>query len=129
MKNKLLLLAGALSFALAGAAIAGQPLTLSDAQLDRVVAGAVGSAVGAADALGNLQAQTVTLALSSADFGPRKCPCDGPIGCFRLLPALAGSGEFSIRRDRASALVIRDELNGLVASVQRGARALAPEGS
>ena len=66
MKNKLLLLAGAL-FALAGAAIAGQPLTLSDAQLDRVVAGAVGSAVGAADALGNLQAQTVTLALSSAD--------------------------------------------------------------
>jgi hypothetical protein len=67
MKNKLLLLTGAWTFALAGAAIAGQPLRLSNAQMDRVVAGAVGSASGVADALGNLEAQTVTFALSSAD--------------------------------------------------------------
>ena len=67
MNNKLLLSAGASTFALAGAAIAGQPLTLSDAQMDRVSAGAVGSASSVADALGNLEAQTVTLTLSSAD--------------------------------------------------------------
>ena len=67
MKEKLLLFAGASMFVLAGTAVAGQPLRLSDAQMDRVVAGAVGSAVGLADALGNLQAQTVTLTLSSAD--------------------------------------------------------------
>jgi hypothetical protein len=35
--------------------------------MDRVVAGAVGSASGVADALGNLEAQTVTFTLSSAD--------------------------------------------------------------
>ena len=67
MKQKLLLLASASMFALAGTAVAGQPLKLSDAQMDRVVAGVVGSAVGLADALGNLQAQTVTLTLGSAD--------------------------------------------------------------
>jgi len=67
MKQKLLLFASASMFAVAGAAVAGQPLKLSDAQMDRVVAGAVGSAIGLADALGNLQVQTVTLTLSSAD--------------------------------------------------------------
>jgi hypothetical protein len=67
MKSKLLLLVGAFTFASAGFTNAGQPLTLSDAQMDRVVAGAVGSAAGVADALGNLDAQTVTLTLSSAD--------------------------------------------------------------
>jgi hypothetical protein len=67
MKNKLLLLAGASMFTLTGAAIAGQPVLLSDAQMDRVVSGAVGSATGVAEALGNLEAQTVTFALSSAD--------------------------------------------------------------
>jgi hypothetical protein len=68
MKNKLFLFAGASMIVLAGAALAGQPLTLSDAQMDRVSAGAVGSASGVADALGNLEAQTVTFTLSSADW-------------------------------------------------------------
>ena len=67
MKQKLLLFASASMFAVAGTAVAGQPLKLSDAQMDRVVAGTVGSAIGLADALGNLQVQTVTLTLSSAD--------------------------------------------------------------
>jgi hypothetical protein len=39
MKTKLLLLAGASTLALAGAAVAGQPVRLSDAQMDRLVAG------------------------------------------------------------------------------------------
>ena len=67
MRNKLLLLAGAATVMLASAAGAGQPMVLSDAQMDRVAAGAVGSAASLADALGNLDAQTVTLALSSTD--------------------------------------------------------------
>jgi hypothetical protein len=67
MSNKVLLLASACSFALSSTAIAGQPVTLSDAQMDRVVAGAIGSATSLADALGNLQAQTLTVTLGSAD--------------------------------------------------------------
>jgi hypothetical protein len=67
MKKWLLLLAGASTFAFASAATGGQPMVLSDSQMDRVAAGAVGLATGSADALGNLEAQTVTLALSSAD--------------------------------------------------------------
>jgi hypothetical protein len=69
MKNILLLLAGTSIFALASATAWGQPMILSDGQMDRVAAGAVGSATGLADALGNLEAQTVTLALGSADSG------------------------------------------------------------
>ena len=67
MRKKLLLLAGAAAVMLASAATAAQPVHLSDAQIDRVTAGAVGSATSLADALGNLDAQTVTLALTSAD--------------------------------------------------------------
>jgi|SRR6516162_2490358 hypothetical protein len=67
MKNKVLLLAFVGGFALSGTAIARQPMRLSDAQMDRVVAGAVSSAVGLAEALGNLEAQTLTFTLSSAD--------------------------------------------------------------
>jgi hypothetical protein len=67
MKTKLLLLAGAASFAFASVAAAGQPVVLSDAQMGRVAAGAVGSATSLADALGNLEAQTVTLTLTTAD--------------------------------------------------------------
>jgi hypothetical protein len=37
--------------------------------MDRVTAGAVGSATSLADASGNLGAQTLTLALGSADLG------------------------------------------------------------
>jgi len=69
MKNILLLLAGSSIFAIASASSWAQPMILSDAQMDRVAAGAVGAATGLADALGNLGAQTVTLALSSADSG------------------------------------------------------------
>jgi hypothetical protein len=67
MKNKFRLLFGASMFAFPIAATAGQPVVLSDAQMDRVVAGAVASAAGLADALGNLEAQTLTFTLSSAD--------------------------------------------------------------
>lgn len=67
MNSKLLFLVGASMFAAVGNASAGQPLALSDTQMDRVVAGTAGSAIGLADALGNLEAQTVTLTLGSAD--------------------------------------------------------------
>jgi hypothetical protein len=67
MKQKLFVSASASMLILAGTTVAGQPLKLSDAQMDRVAAGAVGSAIGLAGALGNLQAQTVTLTLGSAD--------------------------------------------------------------
>ena len=67
MYRKSLLLVSASVFAVAVNAAAGQPVRLSDAQMDRVVAGTAGSAIGLADALGNLDAQTVTLTLSSAD--------------------------------------------------------------
>ena len=67
MKQSLFLFASAPILILAGTVVAGQPLKLSNAQMDRVAAGAVGSAIGLADALGNLQAQTVGLTLGSAD--------------------------------------------------------------
>jgi hypothetical protein len=49
------------------AATARQPLTLLDAQMDRMVAGSVASAIGLADGLCNLEAQTLTFTLGSAD--------------------------------------------------------------
>ena len=101
MKNKLLLLAGATAFALAGAAVAGQPLTLSDAQMDRVVAGAVGSASGVADALGNLEAQTVTFTLSSADSVHGNALATGLAAASAsslLSPAVAASRSAAIAR-------------------------------
>src|SRR5262249_49442071 len=67
MKVKFFLFASGCTFALASGATAGQPVTLSDGQMDRVVAGAVGSANSLADALGNLEAQTLTFTLSTAD--------------------------------------------------------------
>jgi hypothetical protein len=70
MKIQFLPLATAWLFALVSPAAAGQqPLRLSDAQMDRVTAGAVGSATSLADALGNLQAQTLTFTLGSVDSG------------------------------------------------------------
>jgi hypothetical protein len=69
MNSKLFLLVSVSTCALVGNAVAGQPFQLSDAQMDRVVAGAAGSAIGLADALGNLEAQTVTLTLGSAGQG------------------------------------------------------------
>jgi len=67
MINKLFSLAtGAALLALAGTAYAGQaspvgqPLPLSDKQMDRVTAGGVGIANAAAEALGELFADTVT---------------------------------------------------------------------
>jgi len=42
-------------------------VVLTDAEMDRVAAGAAASAVSAADALGNLAAETVTFTLSAAD--------------------------------------------------------------
>src|SRR5436305_6387488 len=63
MKAQFLPLAAAWMSALVTPATAGQPLRLSDAQMDRVTAGAVGSATSSADALGNLAAQTLTFVL------------------------------------------------------------------
>ncbi len=48
-------------------ATAGHYVVLTDAEMDRVAAGAAASAVSAADALGNLAAETVTFTLSAAD--------------------------------------------------------------
>jgi hypothetical protein len=54
-------------FVFAGSASAGKAVILTDAQLDRVAAGAVASATGLADASGNLAAQTLTFTLSTVD--------------------------------------------------------------
>ena len=101
MKNKVLLLASAWSFALAGTAIAGQPVALSDAQMDRVVAGGVGSASSLADALGNLQAQTLTFSLGSADSVNGTALAMGlstASASSLLLPAVATSKSSAIAR-------------------------------
>jgi len=59
--NKILsLLAGGALLAFAGTAYAGQPLQLSETQLDRVTAGGVGIANAAALALGDAFADTAT---------------------------------------------------------------------
>jgi hypothetical protein len=101
MKNKFLLLASAWSFALSSNDIAGQPVALSDAQMDRVVAGAVGSATGLAEALGNLQAQTTTFSLGSADSVNRTALAIGlstASASSLLLPAIATSKSSAIAR-------------------------------
>lgn len=101
MKSKLLVLAGALTLASAGVANAGQPVMLSDAQMDRVVAGAVGAASGVANALGNLEAQTVTLTLSSADSAQGNALAMGLSAASAsslLSPALASSRSAAIAR-------------------------------
>ena len=101
MKTKVLLVASAWSFAMAGIAIAGQPMALSDAQMDRVVAGAGGSAAGRSDALGHRQAQTVTFALSSADAAHGTALAVGLSSASAsslLVPAAASSKSFAIAR-------------------------------
>jgi len=61
MTNKLLsLVAGAALLALAGTAQAGQAVSLSDKQMDRVTAGATALANAAAVTLGEIDAVTVT---------------------------------------------------------------------
>lgn len=61
MTNKFYsLVAGAALIALAGTAQAGQPLQLSDHQMDKVTAGGVALANGAALALGEIATDTVT---------------------------------------------------------------------
>jgi hypothetical protein len=61
MTHKLFsLVAGAALLALAGTAYAGQPLQLSEKQMDGVTAGGVALANGASLALGELFADTVT---------------------------------------------------------------------
>jgi hypothetical protein len=54
------LIAGAALLALAGTAYAGQPLLLSDKQMDGVTAGATALANAASLALGEIEAVTVT---------------------------------------------------------------------
>jgi len=66
-KASLLSLFATWMFVCAGPASAGETMILTDAQLDRVVAGAVASAAGFADASGNLAAQTLTFALGTVD--------------------------------------------------------------
>ena len=61
MTNKFFsLVASAALLALAGTAYAGQPLPLSDKQMDGVTAGATALANAAATALGEIEAVTVT---------------------------------------------------------------------
>ena len=101
MNKNLFLLTGTLIVALAGIAKAGQPLKLSDAQMDRVAAGAVGSATGLADALGNLEAQTVTLSLSSADSAHGNALATGLAAASAsslLSPAAASSRSLAIAK-------------------------------
>jgi hypothetical protein len=88
---------------ISGAAIAGQPVTLSDVQMDRVVAGVVGSATGRAKAMGNLGAQSVTLTLSSADAAQKNSFAIGlstaSASSFRS-PATASSQSATLARAR-----------------------------
>jgi hypothetical protein len=101
MKTKFLLLAGPWTVLLASAAIAGQPLSLSDAQMDRVVAGTVASATGLADALGNLEAQTLTFTLSSVDVVHGTALATGLSSASAsslLVPAVASSKSSAIAR-------------------------------
>jgi ABC-type amino acid transport substrate-binding protein len=60
------MLAGASLIALAGAANAAQPMALSDAQMDRVTAGAAATANAAALALGDFDATTLTQTATNA---------------------------------------------------------------
>ena len=70
MKTKFLsLLAGASLFALASAANAGQPMMLSDGQMNRVTAGAASMADAAALALGDFDAITLTQTATNAVTG------------------------------------------------------------
>lgn len=73
MTNKLSsLIAGAALLALAGTAYAGQPLPLSDKQMDGVTAGATALANAAALALGEIEAVTVTqTSTNTVTVGPR----------------------------------------------------------
>jgi hypothetical protein len=105
MSNKVLLLASACSLALSTTAIAGQPMTLSDAQMDRVVAGAIGSATSLADALGNLQAQTLTFHPWVCGFGSWQCSCARAVNRLCILTIAPGNSNFQVLRDRAYALI------------------------
>lgn len=60
------LLAGASLIALASAASAGQPLALSDTQLDRLTAGAAAAATGQALAIGDFLTLTQTVTATDA---------------------------------------------------------------
>lgn len=101
MKAQFLPLAAAWMFALVSPATAGQPLTLSDAQMDRVTAGAVGSATSLADAWGNLEAQTLTFTLGSVDSGTGSALATGlstASASSLLSPAAASSKSSAIAR-------------------------------
>jgi hypothetical protein len=101
MKTKFFVVAAVSTLMLASAAIGGQPVPLSDAQMDRVAAGAVGSATSLADALGNLQADTVTLTLGSADSANRNAfamALSAASASSLLSPAAASSRSSAIAR-------------------------------
>lgn len=100
MRNKFLLLAVASTLACAGTAIAGQPVRLTDTQMDRVTAGAVASAIGSAEALGNLAAQTLTFSLSTASVNGTALAMglSTASASSLLLPAVAASKSSAIAR-------------------------------
>jgi hypothetical protein len=101
MRNKFILFAAASTLACAGTAIAGQPVRLTDAQMDRVVAGAVGSATGLAEALGNLEAQTLSFTLGDTDATQGTALAMGlstASASSLLLPAVATSKSSAIAR-------------------------------
>ena len=66
MKKFCSLLAGGALFALASTAFAGQPLQLTDRQLDGVTAGAAAVAGGIGFAFGDVSAYTVTTTFTNA---------------------------------------------------------------
>jgi len=81
------LIAGAALLALAGTAYAGQPLPLSDKQMDGVTAGATAIANVAALALGEVFADTVTQSsTNTVTVTPRVAVAQG------FAQALAGGG-------------------------------------
>jgi hypothetical protein len=101
MRNKFILFAAVSTLACAGTAIAGQPVRLTDAQMDRVVAGAVGSATGLAEALGNLEAQTLSFTLGDTDATQGTALAMGLSSASAsslLLPAVATSKSSAIAR-------------------------------
>jgi hypothetical protein len=86
-----------------GPAIAGEVKFLTDAQLDRVAAGALGLATGMGSASGNLAAQALTFTLSTVDPLNQTVLATGlstASAASLLAPAVATSGSSAIALSR-----------------------------
>jgi hypothetical protein len=103
MKLKFLYLVSTWMFIAIGPAFAGKVVILTDAQMDRLAAGAVASATGLAGASGNLAAQTLTFTLSTVDPSQHSALATGlstASAASLLSPAVAESISSAIAQSR-----------------------------